>query len=181
MPDGDIVDERTGRRDANGGSVEELVYQNEHTRVTRRSGAEGVANVICKTSLGSDAVQRVRHETAILERLAGLTGIPQLAGEAADPAVLRLVDTGGSSLAEWLPSLCQRPSAALDIALDLSATIAGMHRRGVIHKDINPGNIVVSDVGSAVLIDYDLATTFAEERPDFTHQSEIIGTLSHSE
>jgi diguanylate cyclase (GGDEF)-like protein len=179
MPDGDVVDERPSRRTANTGPVEELVYKSERTRVTRQSGVAGVADVICKTSLGPDAVQRVRHETAILERLAGVTGTPQLAGEGDDPAMLRLVDTGGSSLAERLPSLFRRISAALDTALDLSMIVAGMHRRGVIHKDINPGNIVVSDKGSAVLIDYDLATTFAEERPDFTHQSEIIGTLAY--
>jgi serine/threonine protein kinase len=179
MPDGVGVDDRPDRRDANGGSAEELVYESERTRVTRGSGVDGVAGVVYKTSLGSDAVQRVRHETAILERLTGLPGIPQLAGEATDPTTLWLVDTGGYSLAELIPSMCQRLSAALETALDLSMIVAGMHRRGVIHKDINPGNIVISDTGSAVLIDYDVATTFAEERPDFMHQSEIIGTLAY--
>ena len=29
------------------------------------------------------------------------------------------------------------------------------------------------------LIDFDLATTFAEERPAFTHESEIVGTLAY--
>ena len=38
-----------------------------------------------------------------------------------------------------------------------------MHRRGVVHKDINPANIVVSAADCrSLLIDFDLATTVAE-------------------
>ncbi len=55
-----------------------------------------------------------------------------------------------------------------------------MHRRRVVHKDINPANILVAGSGRwPLLIDFDLATTFVEERPAFVHHREITGTLAY--
>jgi signal transduction histidine kinase len=54
-----------------------------------------------------------------------------------------------------------------------------MHRRGVIHRDITPANIVLSADGSPCLVDFALATSLAEMRPEFTHHTEIAGTLAY--
>ena len=55
-----------------------------------------------------------------------------------------------------------------------------MHRRGVIHRDLTPANIVLSGDGTPYLVDFALATSFAEIRPEFTHHTEIVGTLAYS-
>ena len=88
-----------------------------------------------------------------------------------------LVDAGGASAVE-LP----KPLAVDDLvglALDLARAVAEMHRRGVMHRDIAPANIVVSGDGAPCLVDFALATSLAEVRPDFTHHSEIVGTLAY--
>ena len=59
--------------------------------------------------------------------------------------------------------------------LELARAVATMHHRGIIHRDICPGNIVLADPGpSPYLIDFALATTVAELRPEFTQPSEIV-------
>jgi hypothetical protein len=81
------------------GGSDELLYASERTRVTRirfRDGGDGA--VIRKEPLGPGAAQRLRHELAMLRRLAGVDGIPQLAADP-DPAALTLVDQAGMSLA----------------------------------------------------------------------------------
>jgi predicted ATPase/signal transduction histidine kinase len=54
-----------------------------------------------------------------------------------------------------------------------------MHRRGVMHRDITPANIVVPDDGPACMVDFALASSFAEIRPEFTHHVQITGTLAY--
>ena len=55
----------------------------------------------------------------------------------------------------------------------------GCIERGVIHRDITPANIVVADDGAPCLVDFALASSFAEIRPEFTHHAEIAGTLAY--
>ena len=54
-----------------------------------------------------------------------------------------------------------------------------MHRRRVMHRDITPANIVLSGEGRPCLVDFALASSLAEIRPEFTHHSEITGTLAY--
>jgi AAA ATPase domain/Protein kinase domain len=63
--------------------------------------------------------------------------------------------------------------------VELGRAVAGMHRRGVIHRDITPANIVLSGDGFPCLVDFALASSFAEIRPEFTPHSEITGTLAY--
>jgi serine/threonine protein kinase len=65
------------------------------------------------------------------------------------------------------------------LGLGLARAVAGMHQRGVIHRDITPANIVVSADGTPCLVDFALASSFAEIRPEFTHHAEIVGTLAY--
>ena len=67
----------------------------------------------------------------------------------------------------------------IGLAVGLARAVAGMHRRGVMHRDITPANIVVSRDGVPCLVDFALASSFAEIRPEFTHHTEIVGTLAY--
>src|SRR5690606_37807589 len=66
----------------------------------------------------------------------------------------------------------------IPLAQNLARAVAAIHRRQIIHRDINPANIVVAG-HHPYLIDFTLATTFAELRPVFTHHNDIIGTLPY--
>ena len=57
--------------------------------------------------------------------------------------------------------------------------MAGLHRLGVMHRDITPANIVISRDGGVCLVDFALATSLPEMRPEFTHHTEIVGTLAY--
>ena len=153
----------------------EVLHASERTRVTRLF-LPG-RTVIRKEPLGADAQRRLQHELAMLERLRGAMGIAQLADAPPYPGSIVLVDVGGASAVE-LP----KPLAVDDLvglALDMARAVAEMHRRGVMHRDIAPANIVMSGEGAPCLVDFALATLLAEMRPDFTHHSEIVGTLAY--
>ena len=104
--------------------------------------------------------ERVAHEVSILRRLSGLERIAQLAPQQPDHDAILLEDVHGAPLARTATPM--DASRLVNLALDLARAVAAIHQRGVVHRDINPGNILVSDEGQfTCLIDFALATTFA--------------------
>src|ERR1700733_985994 len=153
----------------------EVVDFSERTRVTRLFLAG--RTVIRKEPLGPDAERRVRHEVAMLERLRGVAGVAQLAEERQYPGSVVLADAGEASLAGLAKPL--PVDNLVGFGLGLARAVAGMHRRGVFHRDITPANAVVAEDGTARLVDFALATSVTEIRPEFTHHAEIVGTLAY--
>ena len=152
-----------------------IVHESGRTRITRLVVPGGT--VIRKEPLGPDGERRVRHEVAVLERLRGVAGVAQLAGAPRYPGSVVLADAGGASLAGAAQPLPAGELAGL--AVGLAGAVAGMHHRGVTHRDITPANVVLSGDGVPCLVDFALASSFAEIRPAFTHQAEIVGTLAY--
>lgn len=162
-------------------SEEEILCSNERTQVVRRRLAGGREFVVCKQPLGPDAGARLRQEHLMLQRLAGVEGVSHLAPAAASlPNTLVLQDVAGVPLASLLRDGPLPVAQILQIAVPLARAVAAMHRRGVVHRDINPANILVSGPAhQPTLIDFNLASSFAEERPGFTHPSQVVGTLAY--
>ena len=153
---------------------DEIVHESERTRVTRLFFPGGT--VVRKEPLGPGGPQRLRHELAILERLRGVRGVAQLVDAPRYPASIVLEDVGGTTLAGLAKPL--PVDELIGLALDVARAVAGMHRLGVMHRDITPANILIrGGGGSPYLVDFALATSFAEIRPEFTHYNEIVGTL----
>ncbi|GIJ48797.1 serine/threonine protein kinase [Virgisporangium aliadipatigenens] len=155
-----------------------LIYEDGDTRVRRVRLSDG-ESVICKQPLGPGSLARMLHEAHILRRLAGVAGVSRLATRT-HHSMLVLEDEGGLPVAE---TLCTRPPAIPEVArlaVELASIVAAIHRRGVVHKDLSPSNILlVARDHRPVIIDFDLASTFAEERPQFTHHRDIVGTLPY--
>ena len=161
----------------------ELLHESERTRVTRMFLSPG-ETVIVKLPRGPDATQRLRHETAQLRRLAGVAGAAQLADDRATaaascPDAIVLTDTGGATLAQRAMPL--PPDELPGLAWQLARALAALHARHVVHRDVSPANIVLPAASGRgpYLIDFELATTTAEIRPEFTHHDEIVGTLAY--
>jgi signal transduction histidine kinase len=127
-----------------------------------------------KEPLGPDAQQRMRHELAMLERLRGVPGIAQPVAQPRYPGSIVLSDEGGTR-----PATPLARDVLIRVGLGLARAVAGMHGRGVMHRDITPANIVISPEGAPCLVDFALASSFAEIRPEFLHHTEIVGTLAY--
>lgn len=152
------------------------LYRTARTSVQRRWNDDRTTT-IRKVLSGPDASRRAAHEKALLERLDGVIGVPRIADEQVDVDTVAMVDAGGTPLrARGLP-LAVGP--AVTLAIRLAEIVAEVHRHGVVHKDINPDNILIDRTGRPILIDFDIATTFAQEQPGFVHENEIAGTLPY--
>lgn len=158
--------------------AEEVLYRSAHTRISRRRLAGG-RGVICKGLLGADGTDRTRRVARILTRLAGVEGVPQLVDVDHTGNEVLLEDAGYMPLEAVLRPGQVEVAVLLEIAWKLARVVGEVHRRGVVHKDISPGNVLLGPEHQPMLIDFDIATTTAEERPAFAHHSKISGTLAY--
>jgi predicted ATPase/signal transduction histidine kinase len=153
-----------------------LLYESQTTRVFRTS-RDG-ASLVCKQPLGADAARRLGHEESILGRLDGLTGVAQLAGGPHPAGVLALQDCDGTPLSQQLQRGPFDRDQVLTLALQLTQAVAAVHRAGVIHRDINPANVLLSKAGVVMLIDFDLAM-LADQHMALVQDGQIVGTLAY--
>jgi len=160
--------------------AEEILYRSERTLIIRRRVPGHGRCVVLKQAIGAEAIRRLRHETAILERLDKVDGVVKIARIPPQANTLALQDVDGVPLSQLANTEQLSLLNVVGMACVLARVLAGVHRAGVIHKDINPSNILVSGPAHRpTLIDFNISSNVAEERPGFTHQSHIAGTLSY--
>ncbi|MBG1245115.1 AAA family ATPase [Nostoc sp. NZL] len=98
--------------------------------------------------------------------------------------IILLEDFGGESLERWIQQrseFCPMPlSAFLSLAIKLTGILGRIHAAGVIHKDINPSNIVFNlDTGVVKFVDFGIATRFNRTNPTFKNPHVLEGTLAY--
>src|SRR5207302_8508869 len=57
------------------------------------------------------------------------------------------------------------PAEARRVALEICAGLRAAHREGVVHLDLNPQNVFLTDGGAVKLLDFGLARIQGESRP----------------
>jgi predicted ATPase/GAF domain-containing protein/tRNA A-37 threonylcarbamoyl transferase component Bud32 len=91
-----------------------------------------------------------------------------------------LEDFGGTSLEILMESKKIDLSRFLQIAIQIAGTLGEIHAANIIHKDLNPANIVYNDeTGQLRVIDFGISTTFTRENPTLKCPTVMEGTLAY--
>ncbi|HEY9693180.1 MAG TPA: AAA family ATPase [Oculatellaceae cyanobacterium] len=89
-------------------------------------------------------------------------------------------DIGGESLAKTLPSTHLSLEVFLKLAIKIAEILSQVHNRNIIHKDINPSNIIWNRKTDQVkLIDFGICTEVSREKPIFNNLNLLEGTLAY--
>ncbi len=73
-------------------------------------------------------------------------------------------------------SLSERFRRAEDVLLQVSAALAHIHTRGLVHRDISPSNVFVLHTGDVKLMDFGVVK---EPGTDLTSVGELVGTVAY--
>jgi len=89
-----------------------------------------------------------------------------------------LEDIGGISLTKSFAFYREDVSKFLHFAIDLTEIVGELHQQSIMHKDINPSNIIINpNTGQIQLIDFEIATELSRETQDVRNPDALEGNL----
>jgi eukaryotic-like serine/threonine-protein kinase len=163
--------------------IEERLGQGGMGMVFRAVHDDGrvVALKVLRDELGAD--QSFRTRLAREARAAAEVDHPNLArvleaGEADGRLYLAVRYVDGRSLAERLAAGGPLEVPELvRLAADVGAGLDALHRRGLVHRDVKPANLLLAADGTAVVGDFGLAKNRAWTV--LTRPGQVLGTLDY--
>lgn len=114
--------------------------------------------------------------------LAKQSGVPEVYGLEKIDHTLAIVfeDIGGCSLEEILKKKHLSLAQILSIAIQIVDIIGRLHERTIIHKDINPYNIVINEDNYVLqIVDFSISSTLPYEKPEIFSPNLLEGTLEY--
>ncbi len=128
---------------------------------------------------GEAAAQRFRREAETVAKLQH-PNVVQIfeVGECDERLFLSMELAEGGSLAEWLKRVAFSPRDAAMLLAKVARGIAHAHERGVLHRDLKPGNILLDARGEPKVSDFGLARLMGSES-DITMTGEVLGTPAY--
>jgi len=71
------------------------------------------------------------------------------------------------------------PQRALEITADICAALDFSHRNGIIHRDMKPGNVMMTPNGTVKVMDFGIARAITSATAAMTQTSAVIGTAQY--
>ncbi|HSS27190.1 MAG TPA: serine/threonine-protein kinase, partial [Usitatibacter sp.] len=134
-----------------------VVYRARDSALARTVAIKTIA-------LAGDAKERDVHEARFMQeaRAAGSLSHPAIVtiydvGREADTAFIAMELVEGRDLKDLIRESSLTPSRSVEIAAAVAEGLAAAHERGIIHRDIKPGNIMVLADGRVKIMDFGIA------------------------
>ncbi len=106
------------------------------------------------------------------------TGVDGTGGDAVSYIVMEYVD--GRTLREVLTEERRLlPRRALEITSEVCAALDYSHRHGIVHRDIKPGNVMLTRTGGVKVMDFGIARAVTASQATMTQTAAVIGTAAY--
>jgi predicted ATPase/tRNA A-37 threonylcarbamoyl transferase component Bud32 len=165
--------------------AKEIIHESDHSLVYRaqqRVDDQRVILKILKPAYPSPkTIAQFQREYQITKNL-NLTGVIDVYSLESDRHqwLMVLEDFGGESLTKLIQGRQFTLNEFLPLAIKIVDILSQIHEQHIIHKDINPSNIVWNQkTGQLKLIDFGISTVLSREVSTFRNPNLLEGTLAY--
>ncbi len=165
-------------------TIQETLYESDGTRIYRAMDSKQSRSVIIKRLIKkhptAEDLENFSREYNILQKLKCDTVIQAYDLSRNDNApVIIMEDIGGETLSSILMVGELRMEEFLNLGLRICRTVGDIHQAGIIHRDINPSNIIWNIEKDIIrIIDFSVASDVARERTSVKNPNMLAGTLA---
>ena len=122
-------------------------------------------------------VARLNHPSIVIVHESGRTSL------GSHFIVMELIE--GLPVDEYAATLREKGDlrSIVRLFIAIADAVRYAHQRGVIHRDLKPGNILVDDTGMPHILDFGIARAFGDDshaEPLATRTGEFVGTLAYA-
>jgi serine/threonine protein kinase len=135
-----------------------VVYEAEDTRLPRKVALKFLPEEMASDA---DAVRRFRREAETIALLnhTHICTIYDL-GEHEGRVFIAMECVAGTNLRSYMARKTLEVREVVSIAAQVTSALGAAHDKGVVHRDIKPGNIIVGDGSAVKVLDFGLARRF---------------------
>ena len=106
------------------------------------------------------------------------TGEDRTAAGATPYIVMEYVE--GETLRDLLRSEGRlTPERAMSLTADICAALDFSHRNGIVHRDVKPGNVMITPQGTVKVMDFGIARAVSDSAATMTSTAAVIGTAQY--
>ena len=155
-----------------------ILYREEHSK--RPGSASVLLLAPSSTKPRLETLKKLEHEYSLRDELdSAWAARPLAVTEHLGRTAILLDDPGGDPIDRFLPGPLELTSF-LKIAVGLATALSGLHKKGLIHKDVKPANVLFySATGEARLMGFGIASRLPRERQAPESPEFIAGTLPY--
>jgi len=167
-----------------GGDIFATLYESRQTLVGRGRSSDGrpvIFKILKPEAATAERRLRFEREYATLSQLR-VPGVVRAYGLEPYGAglAITLEDIGGQSLDQWLAQGPLPLEQSLEVAVALAGILGGLHGQHIVHRDVNPANIVWNaETGQVRLIDFGLADELPQQTVALQPPAALEGTLAY--
>lgn len=138
-----------------------------------------VKMILAGTYASPDAVRRFRAEAEAVATLDHPNILPiHEVGEADGHQFFSMKLVEGGSLSASMDDLRDDPHAAAELMQTLARAVHFAHQRGILHRDLKPGNVLLDTDGTPYLTDFGLAKKI-DSNDGASRTGAVVGTPSY--
>ncbi len=136
-------------------------FQVRFRREAQSAAALNHPNIVAVYDTGEDSLTSESGETVV---------VPYIVMEYVDGMTLRQLLASGRRLL---------PERALEITAGVLSALDYAHRHGIVHRDIKPGNVMLTRTGDVKVMDFGIARAVNDANSGMTTTSTVMGTAQY--